>query len=100
MAYNVVGFESLTISNSAVALTRPMTARSFLGKLETAAVRVRGDGTAPTTTVGVLVSVGEVIILDDSELDRAQFIRQSGSDGTLQGHYYSAGADVVRRMVG
>jgi hypothetical protein len=93
--YNVVGFESLTVSNSAVGLTLPTGAKSFVGKLETADIRARGDGTAPTASVGVLIETGEVMVLADSEVNRSRFIRVGGSDGTLQGHYYSVEASAL-----
>lgn len=94
-----MGFESLTISSAAVKLTKPTSAKSFLGKLETAAVRARGDGTNPSATVGVLVASGEVVLLADSEIDRTAFIRDASTDATLQGHYYSAEASIIRAMI-
>ena len=42
--YRVVGFEKLTVSDSALALASvPSTAKCFVGVLEDAAVRMRGD---------------------------------------------------------
>ena len=89
--YNILGYETLDIEDSAVSLTGGVTgARSFVGKLETGAVRSRGDGTAPTASEGVLFSVGDVIVLGQYEIAAMQFIRDTSTSGILKGHYYSA----------
>ena len=85
--YRVVGFEKLTISDSAVSLASvPSTgAKCFVGVLEDAAVRMRGDGTSPDGSTGVLVGAGEVVVLSESEFTGAEFIRDTATDGVLQG---------------
>lgn len=87
--YNAIGYESLAISTTAVGLTKPTGAKAFVGTLETAAVRVRSDGTDPTASEGQLILVADSVILSDSEIDTAAFIRDGASDGVLKGHYYS-----------
>lgn len=90
--YNITGYESLSITSAeAVKLTRVGAAKSFVGRLETASVRFRGDDTAPTTSEGVLLRANDLIVLNDSEIDRAQFIAE-GTTATLRGHYYSTEA--------
>jgi hypothetical protein len=88
--YRVVGFEKLTVSDSALALASvPSTAKCFVGVLEDAAVRMRGDGTDPDGSTGVLVGAGEVVVLSESEFANAKFIRDTATDGVLQGNYYN-----------
>ena len=88
--YRVVGFEKLTVSDSALALASvPSTAKCFVGVLEDAAVRMRGDGTDPDGSTGVLVGAGEVVVLSESEFASAKFIRDTSTDGVLQGNYYN-----------
>ena len=89
MALNSVGFETLTITATAGTLqTIPAGAQSFIGFLETADIRVRKDGTAPTTTVGQLVRANSYVILrNQGELQVTSFIRDGATSATLQGHY-------------
>lgn len=63
------GFESVTVSSTAVGLT-PATyagATTALITVETAAIRMRMDGTAPTASVGTLLNAGDGIILNSPE---------------------------------
>jgi hypothetical protein len=92
---NVVDYDVVTISSTANDIVtlgglsaRPKPAQSFIGILETAAVRMRGDGTDPTATEGVLVNLGEPVLLSSSEIDLMKFIRVGGTPGVLRGHYY------------
>jgi len=93
--YRVVGFEKLTISDSAVSLASvPSTgAKCFVGVLEDAAVRMRGDGTKPDGSTGVLIGAGEVVVLSESEFTGAEFIRDTSTYGVLQGNYYNIEAE-------
>jgi hypothetical protein len=79
--YSVVGYESLTIADSAVGLTAVTTGKVFAGKLETGSVRMRGDGTAPTASEGILVDIGQVVILSESEIGLSKFIRTGSTSG-------------------
>lgn len=91
--YNVVGYESLTVTDTAGGLTRPNgRAKSYVGRVETADIRYRGDGTAPTSGEGVLLQVGDIFVLNDSEIDRTKFIRKGSTSGVIRGHYYSTEA--------
>jgi hypothetical protein len=89
--YNATGYETLAISNSAVSLSASTigTGRSFVGRLQGAQVRARSDGTAPTTSEGVPIEVGDVIVLSQHEIAATQFIRTTSTDAALKGHYYS-----------
>jgi len=89
--YNVGAYESLTIAGTAVALTADSSHRkSFVGILETAQVRYRGDGTAPTASEGKLMEIGDQITLSQSEIVNTKFIRTSGTSGVLKGEFYDA----------
>lgn len=69
----VVGHQFITSLSSAVALTVPSGATSALIQAETKDIRWRADGTAPTTTVGMLLEAGKdvylpILILSDTKL--------------------------------
>ncbi len=87
---SVVGYETLTIAATAVSLAvaLPVRPKSFVGVLETAQIRFRGDGTAPTATTGTVMEVGDQIYLTEEEVENMQFIRTGGTSGVLNGHFY------------
>ena len=88
--YQTVGYETLTITDSAVKLTGGVTsAKSFVGTLETAQVRARGDGTNPTSGEGEIVNVDDKVVLSESEIASTAFIRTGATSGVLKGHYRS-----------
>jgi hypothetical protein len=86
-------FESLTVAATSVGLASGTKepggvgtgySTSCVGQLETATVRVRMDGTAPTTSVGVLLNVGDVIALRNvHDIDAFRGIRTGGTSGTI-----------------
>ena len=96
---NVVDFSSGTIPSSGDAVnvfglgspTGPAAKtglmKCFVGVVETVSIRARGDGTDPTTAVGQLIGVGDVIYLTESELEKTTFYATS-STATLAGHFY------------
>jgi len=95
---SVVRYLAATIANTAgtvlgladggaVAYTGAM--RSFIGVLETAQVRARGDGTIPSTSEGLVIDAGTVVYLTESELQLMQFIRTGATSATLKGHIYN-----------
>ena len=69
--------------------------RSFVGILETAPVRARGDGTIPSTTEGQLININAMVYLTESELSLMQFIRTTGTSATLKGHIYNTPLPVL-----
>lgn len=96
---NVVGYVASTITNTSQTLieaaatgvtTIPADAKSFRGKLETAAIRVRADGTNPASGEGELINVGDTVYLSDSEIRIANFIRTGSTSGALKGHLFDA----------
>jgi|TARA_R110002020_G_scaffold434949_1_gene645139 hypothetical protein len=97
-------YTSGTISNSAVNIfemgsalisSAPVGARSFVGTIEEAAVRARGDGSAPTDTEGQLIGSGDVVYLGESEFSSMEFIRDTSTDSKLRGHFYNVEVDVI-----
>ena len=97
-------YTSGTISNSAVTIlgmgsalitTIPTGARSFVGTIESAAVRARGDGTSPTGSEGQLIGSGDVVYLGESEFSTMEFIRDTSTDAELRGHFYNVEVDVI-----
>ena len=85
--YRVVGFEKLDVAATALGLASiPTGAKSFVGTVETATIRYRADA---ATATGQLYLVGDKVVLSESEILNASFVRATGSSGTLQGHYYN-----------
>ena len=89
-----VTFESITFAASSIGFTattlRPTgeaDMRSCTGKLETAQIRIRYDGSAPSTTVGMLIDVGDIITIHGLEyLSNFRGIRTGGTSGAVQFH--------------
>ena len=83
-----IDFESLSISTVAVAITAGNIDQHHddaLITVETAAVRFRIDGTAPTATVGHVLEAGDVLTLRGiGEIGKFQAIRRDGTDATLR----------------
>ena len=97
-------YTSGTISNSAVTIfgmgsalvtSAPTGARSFVGTVEEAAVRARGDGTSPTGSEGMLIGNGDQIYLGESEFSSMKFFRDTSTDAELRGHFYNVEVDVI-----
>lgn len=97
-----VGFEQLTVSNTAVGLTATKFAPNGLQDLnlatyavadvETNNIRYRDDGAAPTSTVGQPALAGAQIQLVGAQALRDfQAIRSGAVDATLEISYYREG---------
>ena len=90
-----VSFESISVTGTAVGFTtetlKPTGDRSMKGvyvTVETAEVRFRLDGTNPTSTVGHLLQVGDILRLDNiSDMANARFIRTGATSGLLMVSY-------------
>jgi hypothetical protein len=93
MAINVSGHcNGAAITSSAktfsdLSVTVPSGAACFIGRVEDAAIRVRSDGSSATSSTGVLYKSDEWVILHQSELNSASFLRDS-SDAVLNGKFY------------
>lgn len=79
-------YEALTVGSSATGISAATLADMAIctAVLETAEVRWRNDGTAPTSTVGTPIAVGTAIAFDNiTDARSAQFIRTSSTSGVL-----------------
>ena len=93
-AQTQVTFESFTVTNSAQSFTEstltpnglrgaPMT-RCF-GKIETAQMRFRYDGTAPDSSTGILADIGDIVTISGLDnLRRFRIIRTGATSGIVQ----------------
>lgn len=97
-AFNAVGIQNaLTVSTTAVSLTLPASTRPSHAIIQvmTANVRWRADGTAPTTSAGIVVTAGSNIEFMDPMFDyesiirRIQFIRDDAVDAVLEVAFFS-----------
>jgi hypothetical protein len=90
----VVTYESVTVGATAVGLaatTLDPTGRGQMthctGRLETAQIRFRYDGTDPTASEGTPLEVGDVLEIDSHEdAARLKMIRTGGTSGVLKVH--------------
>lgn len=84
-------YESKTIAATAVGLTAGTydDATHAEMTLETAQIRIRSDGTSPTTTEGRLVEVGDTISLKSAaQIAAFTAIRTGGTSGVLKVEYF------------
>jgi len=78
-----VGFSTNLVNN--LAILGPLV--SCRGRLETAAIRVRHDGTDPTSGEGVLIDVdSQVVINGFSAVQSFRAIRTAGTNAVLRVH--------------
>ena len=98
---SIIAYATITIADTAGtiiglgSITKTGAMKSFVGRLETAQVRARGDGTAPTTTEGEVVNAGDAVYLSEGDLENMQLIRTGATSGVLKGHFYNVELDVL-----
>lgn len=93
---SLVTFETVTVADSAIGFSattiRPASGTVMTvctGKLETATIRYRVDGTAPTATVGALVDIGDIVTIRGlAYLTEFRGIRTGGTSGSIDFHCY------------
>ena len=89
-ASDACAFESVTVTDSAIGLTSGTYGDATKAEmtLETAQIRVRKDGTNPTSSEGHLVEIGDTVVLK-SAADLATFkaIRTGSTSGVLKVTY-------------
>jgi hypothetical protein len=91
---HAVSYESITVAATAKAITAGTLTLvhangSCSGRLETAQIRFRVDGTDPTSAEGVLMEIGEFITIRGlTNLLAFRAIRTGGSSGILKLHCY------------
>ena len=66
----------------------PSMANSFAGRITTAEIRARGDGTSPTASVGITMKTDDQIYLSVTEAKKTKFIRTTSTSGVIEGHFY------------
>lgn len=91
-----VGYQNLSISNTSVGLTVPSNADSAILRIESTstvyAVRLRSDGTAPTSSVGFPMLDGDVIeFLTAEDLRRLRFIEANVGTHSVHVIYFKTG---------
>ncbi len=70
-------------------LVGPVASTKAIFVLETAQCRFTIDGTAPTTTVGVLIEVGDVITIEGaSDINNFKCIRTGSTSGDCWVQYF------------
>lgn len=85
-------YASLTVADSSVGLAsatispdgQQQIAQCY-ARLETAQIRYRWDGTAPTSSEGILLEVGDTLTIDGFDVASAiRFIRTGATSGVLK----------------
>lgn len=74
-----LGYQQMTSLAAATAPTVPVGTTMMLVMVEGQDVRWRDDGTAPTATVGMLVTVGQTLQYDAGQLAVLKFIEVAAS---------------------
>jgi len=84
-------YESITVADSAVSLTAGTYLDATIAEmtLETAQIRIRDDGTPPTSSEGHLVEVGDTITLNSAaQIANFKAIRTGAASGVLKATYF------------
>ncbi len=95
--YRPVSFEQITVTNTAGGLTTSKYYTAATDKvladyaecvLETAQIRFNDYGTAPTSSVGTPLEVGQYVILRYDQMKGFSAIRTGATSGVLNVRYY------------
>ena len=89
--------ESITVSNTAIGFTSATISPERKTKpikavfvVETAQIRFTVDGTAPTTTVGFLAEIGDIVTINgEHDIKKFRAIRTGSTDATIQPIYFT-----------
>jgi len=89
--------ESITVADTAIGfmaakidLSTSLYGRSVkrvLVTIETAPIRFTADGTAPTSSIGHLLNIGDVLICDGSDARKFRAIRAGSVSGVIKCTY-------------
>lgn len=85
--YSPRGFQQITDMSASTALTVPSQAQFAMIQAEGADVRWRDDGTAPTTSVGTLLTAGNSMLYE-GDLGAIRFI-ETATTAVLNVSYYA-----------
>ena len=83
--------ETLTVADSATSLTSATYSDATRAEmtLETAQIRMWADGTDPTASEGILVEIGDTIVLNSpAQIAGFRAIRAGSTSGTLPVQYF------------
>ena len=83
--------ETLTVADSAIGLTSGTYSDATRAEmtLETAQIRFWDDGTDPTASVGILVEIGDTIVLNSAaQIANFKAIRTGTTSGVLSIQYF------------
>ena len=96
----ILGYEKLTVADSAVSLASvPTGSTEAYIQAADANVRLRFDGTAPTAAEGVtLTAAGSIKLKGGDVLNGVQFIRTASTDANLYVVYGSATSGIASDM--
>lgn len=93
--YDFSTYEQITVAATSIGITAAVRAPQgqnavlCIGRVETAQIRFRDDGTAPTATVGEVLEIGDVIRIEGQlQVRLVRFIRTGSSSGTLNVRCY------------
>lgn len=84
-----IGFEKVASLTSATGLTVPSGATSAVITPEGGSARYRGDGTNPTTSVGMPLYGTAQLVLTGAQMSTFKFINLGSDTATLSVAYYS-----------
>ena len=97
-AIQSVGHQQLTVSTTALNLTKPSGTRPRRVLIQCGATngtRWRADGTDPTASIGIALAADQMLDLTDpmgdyaAFIDKVKFIRSGGADATLDIEYFA-----------
>ena len=83
-------FEALAVAGTSIGFTAATatSAKLAVAKVESAQIRYRTDGTAPTATVGIIADPGDVILVYGSaDVLAFRAIRTGGVSATLSSEF-------------
>lgn len=84
-----VGYQQVTVSTTAIALTVPDGANRAVAVVEAQPLRYRDDSVDPTATVGMLLPAATIFNIESREgLLAFKAIRSGGTDSVLSVSYY------------
>ena len=90
VTHDTIGYQSRTVSSTAVSLSPTSGAIRAVISVEDADVRFRSDGDAPTTSEGHILFINDIVILESAaDLASFQAIRDGAVDATLKVSYQS-----------
>lgn len=87
----MIAYEALTVGTSAVSFTKATInqAKAAVIIVEAVPINWRGDGTAPTSSVGFPIDIGRgMVLVGEGSIEKAQFISQSAVSATVHGAFF------------